>query len=130
MKELIVRQYFHFEGEGWNKTTIYLAKQLYMPLRNEWVPLANDIIDGANQEWDRLHPEIGGMEEDSPEWKAYARFISEKYQPACDKITDMYLKTPVLDMLKVGTDPETGDFTLELTNGKGYLWCDYTPVSK
>ena len=131
MTELIVRPNYHFEGDGWDALTKYTAKELYMDLRNEWVPLANEIIDGANQEWDQLHPEITGMEDDSPEWKAYIRFISEKYQPACDEITDKYLMMPYIRQLfKCGTDPESSDFTLELRNGKGYLWVDYTPVNE
>lgn len=125
MKEIIVRPNFHYEGRGWNTITRWFAKSMYMEIRNKWVPLVNELIVDANHEWNTLHPDIGKMEEDSHEWKAYNKFMHEKFQPACDEVTKRYLS---VSPFKAGTDPETADFVLELKNGKGSLLCDYTIV--
>lgn len=125
MTEIIARPNFHYEGRGWNPITQWLAKSMYMEIRNKWVPLVNELIDDANHEWNMLHPEIGKMEEDSPEWKAYNKFMCEKFRPACDEVTKRYLS---ISPFKAGTDPESTNFVLELKNGKGYLLCDYTIV--
>ena len=125
MKEIIVRPNFHYEGSGWNVLTKWIAKNIYMEIRNKWVPLVNELIEDANHEWDALYPGIRRMEEDSTEWKAYTKFICEKFQPACDEVTKRYLS---VSPFKAGTDPETSDFVLELKNGKGSLLCDYTIV--
>ena len=90
---------FNYEGL-WNKEDQDKARFIIHYVQNEIVNTMNSlIIDEFNSEWEKLHPEINGMEEGSSEWKEYNKFIAEKFNEktlairnTCQNMYDMDVK--------------------------------------
>lgn len=68
---------FNYEGLWWNGDQ-RKAKIMLHKVRNWMINVTNPLLEEFNSKWNKLHPEIKGMEEGSSEWSEYNKFIADK----------------------------------------------------
>ena len=104
----------------WTEHEKEVAKGMLITVRNEMVDITNPLLETFNSEWDKLHPEVNGMEEGSDIWNEYNRFIAEK----CNERTILQRRfATLLTGLDIRFDPEL-DAQIVVSNsngGKAYI---------
>lgn len=92
------------------------AEIMLYKIRNEMVNTTNPVLEEFNSEWNKLHPEINGMDEGSPEWNEYNKFIAEK----CNEHT-LKIRTAALNKfgLKIEYDPEMDGEIVVINSNRG-----------
>lgn len=116
---------FNYEGL-WNKEDQDKARFIIHYVQNEIVNTMNSlIIDEFNSEWEKLHPEINGMEEGSSEWKEYDKFIAEKCNEKTLAIRKFYSNMYGLD---IGFDPDMYAKIVVSNSGGGKAYITLKPI--
>lgn len=125
--EYLFRINYYFEGHRWIKPLKWYALECFMKLRKKYAMAFNANIDLINDEWHRLNPDVGYLEEDSDDWNRYNRFVFAMMKPHIDKLCRRNNNM----LFEPGMNPETCDFRLQCKLNKNmYVDYDMTPVKK
>ena len=116
---------YHFEGRGWIPPLKKYARKKFMEVREGFADIFNMNIDHINDEWNRLNPDVGYLEEGTDNWDRYNQFVFNKMKPYIDNLNKLHDNW----LFKAGMDPETCDFRMiSRWSDKVYVGYDMIPV--
>lgn len=123
---MIMRFVAQVNYEGlWSESDMRKAKIMLYKVRNQMVDVTNPLLEEFNSEWNKLRPEINDMEEGSPEWSEYNKFIAEKCNEKTLAIRKFYSNMYGLD---IRFDPDMYAEIVVSHSGGGKAYITLKPI--